>query len=47
MSTTRNVIAIIDDDLGILAALGRLLSALRYGTELYASTRESSLMLPS
>jgi len=40
MSTARNVIAIIDDNLGILAALGRLLSALGYGTELYASTRE-------
>jgi FixJ family two-component response regulator len=40
MSTKRNVIAIIDDDLGILAALSRLLSALGYGTELYASTKE-------
>jgi FixJ family two-component response regulator len=40
MSTKRNVIAIIDDNLGILAALSRLLSALGYGTELYASTKE-------
>jgi FixJ family two-component response regulator len=40
MSTKRNVIAIIDDNLGILAALSRLLSTLGYGTELYASTKE-------
>ena len=40
MSTKRNVVAIIDDNLGILGALGRLLSALGYETELYASARE-------
>ena len=40
MSTKRNVVAIIDDNLGILGALGRLLSALGYDTELYASTKE-------
>jgi FixJ family two-component response regulator len=40
MLTTRNVVAIIDDNLGILGAMGRLLSALGYGTELYASAKE-------
>jgi FixJ family two-component response regulator len=40
MSTKRNVVAIIDDNLGILGALGRLLSALGYETELYASAKE-------
>ena len=40
MSTKRNVVAVIDDNLGILGALGRLLSALGYETELYASARE-------
>jgi FixJ family two-component response regulator len=40
MSTKRNVVAIIDDNLGILGALSRLLSALGYDTELYASAKE-------
>jgi FixJ family two-component response regulator len=40
MSTKRNVVAVIDDNLGILGALGRLLSALGYDTELYASAQE-------
>jgi FixJ family two-component response regulator len=40
MSTKRNVVAIIDDNLGILGAMGRLLSALGYDTELYASAKE-------
>jgi FixJ family two-component response regulator len=40
MSTKRNVVAIIDDNLGILGALSRLLSALGYETELYASAKE-------
>ena len=40
MSTKRNVVAVIDDNLGILGALGRLLSALGYDTELYASAEE-------
>jgi FixJ family two-component response regulator len=40
MLTKRNVVAIIDDNLGILGAMGRLLSALGYGTELYASAKE-------
>jgi FixJ family two-component response regulator len=40
MSTKRNVVAIIDDNLAILGALSRLLSALGYDTELYASAKE-------
>jgi FixJ family two-component response regulator len=40
MSMKHNVVAIIDDNLGILGALGRLLSALGYETELYASAKE-------
>jgi FixJ family two-component response regulator len=36
----RNLVAVIDDNLGILGALGRLLSALGYDTELYASAKE-------
>ena len=40
MSTKRKVIAVIDDSLEILSALGRLLSALGYDTELYASNLE-------
>jgi FixJ family two-component response regulator len=40
MSTKRNVVAIIDDNLGILGAMSRLLSALGYHTELYASAKE-------
>jgi FixJ family two-component response regulator len=38
--TKRKVIAVIDDHLGILGAMGRLLSTLGYNTELYASARE-------
>jgi FixJ family two-component response regulator len=40
MSTKRNVVAIIDDNLSILGAMSRLLSALGYHTELYASAKE-------
>jgi FixJ family two-component response regulator len=40
MTTKRNVIAVIDDHLGILSALGRLLSTLGYNTELYISAEE-------
>jgi FixJ family two-component response regulator len=36
----RKVIAVIDDNLTILGALGRLLSAYDYDTELYASAAE-------
>jgi len=37
---TRKVIAIIDDDLDVLAAIERLLSSLGYRTEAYASATE-------
>jgi len=37
---TRKVIAVIDDNLNILGAMGRLLSAYGYDTELYASAAE-------
>jgi FixJ family two-component response regulator len=40
MSTKRKVVAVIDDNLGILGALSRLLSELGYDTELYASAKE-------
>jgi FixJ family two-component response regulator len=40
MPTKRNVVAIIDDNLDVLGALGRLLSTLGYDTELYASKEE-------
>ena len=40
MPTKRNVVAIIDDNLDILGAMGRLLSMLGYDTELYASREE-------
>jgi len=40
MPTKRNVVAIIDDNLDVLGALGRLLSTLGYDTELYASKKE-------
>lgn len=40
MPTKRNVVAIIDDNLDILGALGRLLSTLGCDTELYASKKE-------
>jgi FixJ family two-component response regulator len=40
MPTKRNVVAVIDDNLDILGALGRLLSTLGYDTELYASKEE-------
>jgi FixJ family two-component response regulator len=36
----RKVIAVIDDNLNILGAMGRLLSAYQYDTELYASSAE-------
>jgi FixJ family two-component response regulator len=40
MTTKRKVIAVIDDHLGILSSMGRLLSTLGYHTELYASAKE-------
>jgi FixJ family two-component response regulator len=40
MPTKRCVVAVIDDNLDILGALGRLLSTLGYDTELYASKQE-------
>jgi FixJ family two-component response regulator len=40
MTTKRNVIAVVDDHLGVLGAIGRLLSTLGYRTELYASAQE-------
>jgi FixJ family two-component response regulator len=36
----RDVLAVIDDNLGILGAMARLLSALGYDAELYASAKE-------
>jgi FixJ family two-component response regulator len=40
MQAKRNVIAVIDDNLSVLGALGRLLGTLGYDTELYASAEE-------
>jgi FixJ family two-component response regulator len=40
MPTKRDVVAVIDDNLDILGALGRLLSTLGYDTELYTSKEE-------
>jgi FixJ family two-component response regulator len=40
MLTKRTVVAVVDDNLSLLGAMGRLLSALGYGTELYASAEE-------
>ncbi len=40
MPTKRKVIAVIDDNLSILGAMSRLLSAFGYDTELYASAGE-------
>ena len=40
MPTKRNVVAIVDDNLVILGAMGRLLSAHGYDTELYATKEE-------
>jgi FixJ family two-component response regulator len=40
MPTKRTVVAVIDDNISLLGAMGRLLSALGYGTELYASAEE-------
>ena len=40
MMPKRKVIAVIDDNLAILSALGRLLSALGFDTELYTSSTE-------
>jgi DNA-binding response OmpR family regulator len=40
MPKKRSVVAIIDDNVGILGAMARLLSALGYETELYASADE-------
>jgi FixJ family two-component response regulator len=40
MPTKRKAIAVIDDSLGMLGATSRLLSALGYDTELYASAKE-------
>jgi FixJ family two-component response regulator len=40
MPMKRKVIAVIDDNLGILSALSRVLSVIGYDTELYASPQE-------
>jgi FixJ family two-component response regulator len=40
MPTKCRVVAVIDDNLDILGAIGRLLGALGYNTELYASAQE-------
>jgi FixJ family two-component response regulator len=40
MPTKRKVVAVIDDNLSILGAMSRLLSAFGYDTELYASPGE-------
>jgi FixJ family two-component response regulator len=40
MSMKRNVIAVIDDNIGILGPISRLLSAFGYDSELYASPQE-------
>jgi len=40
MPTKRKVVAVIDDNLRILGAMSRLLSAFGYDTELYASAKE-------
>lgn len=40
MPMKHNVIAIVDDNLGVLGAMSRLLSALGYETELYVSAEE-------
>jgi FixJ family two-component response regulator len=40
MLTKRNIIAVVDDNLGILSAMSRLLAAYGYDTELYASPQE-------
>ena len=37
MPTKRTVVAVIDDNVGVLGAMSRLLSAFGYDTELYAS----------
>jgi FixJ family two-component response regulator len=40
MQTKRKVIAVIDDNLSVLGAMGRLLGTLGYDTELYSSAEE-------
>ncbi len=40
MPSMRKVVAVIDDNLSILGAMSRLLSAFGYDTELYASAKE-------
>jgi len=40
MPTKHNVVGVIDDNPAILGAMGRLLSALGYSTELYASNEQ-------
>jgi FixJ family two-component response regulator len=40
MPKKRKVVAVIDDNLGILGAMSRLLSSYGYDTELYASAKE-------
>jgi FixJ family two-component response regulator len=40
MPTKPEVVAVIDDDLGVRGAIRRLLSALGYHSELYASAKE-------
>ncbi len=37
MPMKRNVVAIIDDNIGVLGAMSRLVSAFGYDTELYVS----------
>jgi FixJ family two-component response regulator len=40
MPTKPEVVAVIDDDLGVRSAISRLLSVLGYSVELYASAKE-------
>ncbi len=40
MPTKRTVVAVIDDNVGVLGSMSRLLSAFGYDTELYASPKE-------
>ena len=40
MSVKRTIVAVVDDNLRILGAMSRLLSAFGYDTELYASAEE-------
>jgi FixJ family two-component response regulator len=42
VSTKRKIVAVIDDNPGVRSAIGRLLFALGYASELYASAEEFS-----